>query len=86
VFRFLLRLPDGDPADPPAFITAVPNWDPGDVVWTGSGPGYRVIGTDPLDERAAEQGLNGLISRRAGLTVESESEIAAQPAWLSRSL
>jgi len=29
-FRFLLVHPDGEPADPPAYLTAIPSWKPGD--------------------------------------------------------
>ncbi len=57
----MLALKNGDPADPAILVTAVPNWNAGDVIPTGADTAYRVVGTDPLDERAAEQGLNGLI-------------------------
>ena len=49
------------PADPSILVTTVPNWDPGDTVMTGARVGYRVIGTDPLDERAAAQGLSLIV-------------------------
>jgi hypothetical protein len=35
VFRYLLVLPDGEPADPPMFVTAVPTWSVGDVITVG---------------------------------------------------
>jgi hypothetical protein len=55
VFRYLLRLPDGDPADPPALITAVPNWDIDEVFQTGDGSRWRILWMEPeIDpERAA---------------------------------
>jgi hypothetical protein len=34
-FRFALMLEDGDPADPAAFVTAVPNWRVGDEFMCG---------------------------------------------------
>jgi hypothetical protein len=37
VFCYLPRLPDSDPADSPALITAVPNWDNDEVFQTGGG-------------------------------------------------
>lgn len=35
-FRFLLMLEDGEPADPPAYLTAIPSWKPGDEFLAGS--------------------------------------------------
>jgi hypothetical protein len=61
LFRFLLRLPDGDPADPPAFITAVPNWELDDVFSTGDGSRWRLLAIEPeLDPELEEQGFNGI--------------------------
>jgi hypothetical protein len=41
-FTFKLERADGVPADPPAFSTAVPNWQAGDVVSLG-GRSLRVV-------------------------------------------
>ena len=35
-FRFLLVHADGEPADPGMFVTATPNWKPGDEFLAGS--------------------------------------------------
>lgn len=35
-FRYLLVLEDGEPADPAAYLTAVPTWKPGDTFLAGS--------------------------------------------------
>lgn len=29
-------MPDGEPADPPAYLTAIPSWKPGDEFLAGS--------------------------------------------------
>jgi hypothetical protein len=38
VFKYLLRLPDGQPPDPAMLVTAIPNWSVRDdiVVWTSA--------------------------------------------------
>jgi hypothetical protein len=41
VFRFRLFSPDGD--DLGLFVTAVPNWDPGDKFLTGDGRRFRIL-------------------------------------------
>ena len=43
MFRFLLRLPDGQPPDPAVLVTAVPNWSVGDVITVGRGEQLRVV-------------------------------------------
>jgi hypothetical protein len=35
-FRYLLVRPDGEPADPGMFLTAIPNWKVGDEFLAGS--------------------------------------------------
>jgi hypothetical protein len=35
-FRFLLVHPDGEPADPGMFVTAIPSWKVGDEFLAGS--------------------------------------------------
>ena len=37
MFRFLLKLEDGDPNDPAVLVTAVPNWTVGETFSTGRG-------------------------------------------------
>jgi hypothetical protein len=52
-FRFLLVHPDGEPADPPAFLTAIPSWKPGDEFPGGSAlRKFRIVAIDepPSDE------------------------------------
>jgi hypothetical protein len=45
VFSFEMRLPDGSPAEPPRFKSAVPNWKPGDVAMVRPGFEYRILST-----------------------------------------
>jgi hypothetical protein len=43
-FRFLLVFEDGEPADPPAFLTALPNWKTGDEFLAGPDlVKYRIV-------------------------------------------
>jgi hypothetical protein len=42
-FRFRLETADGEPADPPTFSAAVPNWGVGDTIPLG-GRTLRVVG------------------------------------------
>jgi hypothetical protein len=43
-FPYRLELVSGEPADPPTFVTAVPNWRPGDTIFLGPGrPELRVV-------------------------------------------
>ena len=46
VFRYLLRLPDGEPPDPAPLVTAVPNWSVGDVITVDRGKQFRVVAID----------------------------------------
>jgi len=46
MFRFLLKLPDGQPPDPAMLVTAVPNWSVGDVITVGRENQLRVIAID----------------------------------------
>jgi hypothetical protein len=46
VFRYLLRLPDGEPPDPAMLVTAVPTWAVGDVMTVERGKQFRVIAID----------------------------------------
>jgi hypothetical protein len=45
MFSFEMRLPDGSPAEPPRFTSAVPNWEPGDVAMIRPGFEYRILST-----------------------------------------
>ena len=63
VYRFLLMLPNGEAADPPAFLTEQPDWQPGDV-FVARGHAFRIVDTD------AEIEFAGMILFDAIWTVE----------------
>jgi hypothetical protein len=50
-FIYKLELADGTPADPPAYKTAVPNWQPGDTIPLG----VRTLRVDGVREDDADQ-------------------------------
>jgi hypothetical protein len=50
-FTFALQHEDGSPAEPPRFVTAVPNWNPGDTIPLGNGRTLRVIDVSSGPER-----------------------------------
>jgi uncharacterized protein (UPF0128 family) len=59
-FRFLLRLADGEPVDPPAFVVAVPDWHEGDT-FNVSGRTFRIIEIDAdLPDELANEGFNAV--------------------------
>jgi hypothetical protein len=43
VFKFLLRLEDGDPNDPAVFVSVVPNWTVGETFLLGAGERLRIV-------------------------------------------
>jgi hypothetical protein len=56
-FHYRLEHPDGTPADPPTFHTAVPTWRPGDTIPLGPGRTLRVVQT--LDGKSPDE--NGVL-------------------------
>jgi hypothetical protein len=57
-FRFRLVLPDGEPADPPAFVVGVPDWRVGDTFEPVKGRRFVILSIDPeLDEEAWRETL-----------------------------
>jgi hypothetical protein len=55
-FRYLPAMPDGQPPDPVAFVTAIPNWRVDETLMVGSGKQFRIVAKsedlDALDVRA----------------------------------
>jgi hypothetical protein len=65
VFKYLLRLPDGQPPDPAAFVTAVPNWGVGEQFMVSKGDRYRILAINSeIDAEGLEElyvrGINGI--------------------------
>jgi hypothetical protein len=42
-FRYLLVTPDGEPHNPAALVTAVPNWEEGEILALGGGEQLRIV-------------------------------------------
>lgn len=48
-FRYLLALENGEPADPAAFITALPSWEIGDTFLAGGElQRFRILAIDAV--------------------------------------
>jgi hypothetical protein len=61
VFRYSLRLPDGEPADPAVVVTAVPNWELDEMFQTGDGSRWRLLAIETaIDEAFEAQGINAI--------------------------
>jgi hypothetical protein len=52
MFHFRLTRLDGSPADPPTFVSAVPNWQAGDVATIRPGLAYQVVRVEQADEHS----------------------------------
>jgi hypothetical protein len=50
MFTFKLIQTDGSPADPPQFVTAVPNWHEGDTFLLQPGRVLRIVSIRHTDE------------------------------------
>jgi len=53
-FRYLLVLANGEPADPAAFVTANPQWNPGDRFAAGDGSRWRIVAIEANMSDAVE--------------------------------
>jgi hypothetical protein len=49
-FSFEMILANGAPADPPTFVSAIPNWGVGDDVRIGAEVRYRIVGMQQAGE------------------------------------
>jgi hypothetical protein len=50
-FCYLLALSTGEPADPPAFVTATPDWRPGMTLVASNGQLFNILAIEPeMDE------------------------------------
>jgi hypothetical protein len=61
-YRFPLVLEDGEPADPPAFVTVPPEWHPGDEFLAGERVRrFRIGAIDPtMDPDEAEKAFHAV--------------------------
>ena len=62
MFRFLLRLPDGEPPDPaPGFVTAVPEWNVGDTFLLPGGERFRILAIQTeIAQQLLDAGFNAV--------------------------
>jgi hypothetical protein len=60
---YRLEHPDGTPADPPTFHTAVPTWRPGDTIPLGAGRTLRVVEIRPPGRDPDENGVLIVVER-----------------------
>jgi hypothetical protein len=79
VFRFLLRLEDGEPPDPAVFVAAVPNWAVGETIMLGHGERLRK-NTQPFAS-AERDDLPRLPVRKRG-----QERCLTQVSWCCRCL
>ena len=62
MFKFLLRLEDGEPTDPAVLVTVVPNWTVGETFSTGRGHEWRILAIiDVRVDELVDQGINAAI-------------------------
>jgi hypothetical protein len=61
MFRYLLVLPDDEPNDPAAFITAVPNWSVGETIMLGEGEQLRILAIE-TSIAAVDHGFTGIFT------------------------
>jgi hypothetical protein len=63
VFRFLLRLEDGEPNDPAVLVTAVRNWTVGEAFSTGRGHEWRILAIETdIDDELVDRGINAVFT------------------------
>jgi hypothetical protein len=63
VFKFLLRLEDGEPNDPAVYVSAVPNYAVGETFLLGRGHRLRILRIDTaIDDELVEQGINAVFT------------------------
>jgi hypothetical protein len=68
VFKFLLRLEDGEPNDPAVFVTAVPNWTVDETFSTGRGHEWRILGIDSdIADELVDQGIKRRVHGRTDI-------------------
>ncbi len=62
-FKVLLVLPDDEPHDPAAFVTAVPNWTVGETILLAPGERLRILGIDTdVDAELIAQGFGAVFT------------------------
>jgi hypothetical protein len=61
VFRFLLKLADGEPYDSAVFVTVIPSWTVGEEFLVTAHQRLRILAVDfDLDDELFERGFNAV--------------------------
>jgi hypothetical protein len=82
LFRFLLKLEDGEPYDPSVFVTVIPSWSVGETFLVTAHERLRILAIDfDLDDELVDRGINAVFSNRAGMNVprRRDSPLVLQP-------
>jgi len=63
VFRFLLRLEDGEPNDPAVFVTVIPAWTVGETFLVAAHQRLRILAVDfDLSDELVDRGINAVLT------------------------
>ena len=63
VFRFLLRLEDGEPNDPAVFVTVIPTWTVGETFLVAPHQRLRIVAVDfDLSDELVDCGINAVFT------------------------
>jgi hypothetical protein len=63
VFRFLLKVEDGEPNDPALFMTAVPDWIEGREFLLGGYERLRILAINSaISDELKERGINAVFT------------------------
>ena len=68
MFRFLLRLQDGERNDPAVFVTVIPAWTVGETSLVAAHQRLRIVAVDfDLSDELVDRGINAVFtsSRRS---------------------
>jgi hypothetical protein len=61
VFRYLLREADGEPHDPPAYLSLIGNWDLDETFTLGDGQQRRIVAIDwEIDQELRDAGFDAI--------------------------
>jgi hypothetical protein len=58
LYRVLLKLVNGEPADPAVFVTERESWQPGDSFAARDGSQWRIVSVDTAPPLLAEEGFD----------------------------
>jgi hypothetical protein len=63
MFKFLLKLENGEPPDPAVFVTVIPSWSVGETFLVTAHQRLRILAQDfDLADELAEKGVNAVFT------------------------